>query len=304
VGRSSKKNISIGAKYNRWTICGEKFTGDKNLTYVPVRCDCGTTKSLKATVVTSGASKSCGCLSREKASERMAKQNKEFAKWRTGKSKYLDTKVGSRYGRLTVTSSAFRVGYGKYNIDVVCDCGTAKTLSVNLLVRGCIQSCGCIAKEKSSRRATERNKTHGLSGHKLYHVWSKMIDRCHNESSGDFKYYGGRGISVCDRWRHDLSLFIRDMETSFFDGATIERIDVNGNYSPENCTWATRKEQARNQRQNRLLTIDGETKTLSEWCEDYGLAYELVRCRLIRGWPIEISLTAPKGYRLAKAQHT
>ena len=118
-----------------------------------------------------------------------------------------------------------------------------------------------------------------------------MKSRCYTESNSDYKDYGGRGISICDEWLNDfVSFYNWSMNNSYSDGLSIDRIDVNGNYEPSNCRWATNKEQANNKRTNMFCTINGETKTLKEWSEERGIIYNTVRHRLALGYTVEEAL--------------
>lgn len=126
-----------------------------------------------------------------------------------------------------------------------------------------------------------------------YSVWRDMRNRCYNENTDRYDIYGGRGITVCDRWRTSFDAFLEDMGPRPSEEHSIDRIDVNGNYEPANCRWATRKEQGRNRRDNRLLTWSNETKTLSAWSEETGIEPDTITERLRRGWTIEATLTTP-----------
>lgn len=135
-------------------------------------------------------------------------------------------------------------------------------------------------------------KRHGLSGDPLWNRWRRMIQRCHGGRSAK-SGYAGRGISVCQRWRESFDAFVEDMGHPPTPKHQIERIDNDGNYEPGNCCWATPAEQARNRRDNKLLTIDGITKPLSEWLKASTVSRGTVEMRLKRGWPPAIALTAP-----------
>lgn len=136
------------------------------------------------------------------------------------------------------------------------------------------------------------NFKHGKRNTNIYGVWQTMKTRCYNEHSEKYKNYGGRGITVCDEWRNDFQAFYNwAINNGYDDNLTIDRIDVNEDYSPSNCRWITNKEQQRNRRNNRNITINGETHCLSEWCEILGLNYNTVRSRLnIYKWSIERAL--------------
>lgn len=132
---------------------------------------------------------------------------------------------------------------------------------------------------------------HGDKHSQLYTVWCHIKARCYNTHDKSYKYYGGRDIKMCDEWYNNYVTF-KDwaVNNGYSKGLTIDRIDVNGNYEPNNCRWVTMKQQSRNTRRNRYFTINGETHCLSEWCELLGLKYNKVQARLKRGWDIKKSL--------------
>lgn len=127
--------------------------------------------------------------------------------------------------------------------------------------------------------------------HPLYQIWNGMIQRCFNDKRKNYHRYGGRGITVCDRWL-DFNNFIADMESTYQKGLTIDRIDNNGNYSPNNCKWSTTKEQANNRRNNHFITYQGMTKTLMGWANYLNLKHSTLAMRIEKyGWSIEKALT-------------
>lgn len=136
------------------------------------------------------------------------------------------------------------------------------------------------------------NFKHGKYRTHIYNTYSGMKARCYNIQDQAYNNYGGRGIKMCDEWKNDFMTF-HDwaMENGYNDTLTIDRIDVDGNYSPDNCRWATRKQQARNRRSNLNYTINGVTHCLKEWCEIYDINYQLVWDRLKRGWNLLKALT-------------
>lgn len=208
-------------------------------------------------------------------------------------SKRID-RTGERFGRLTIVRFA---GVGKNWVGIwecICDCGNIVKVQYNNLYNGTTRSCGCLKREVTTKRSTK----HGLSGGhghytRLYYIWLNMRRRCFSKKSLDYRYYGGRGITICAEWSDYANFYNWAMANGYRDDLTLERIDNNGNYEPSNCRWVTRKEQARNTRQNHLISFNGETKTLAEWAETYGLNRSALLARLQRGWPIELALTTP-----------
>lgn len=153
--------------------------------------------------------------------------------------------AGQRFGRLIALCDTGKRRAGKPLWKCRCDCGKTVEVASGNLVSGNSKSCGCASVEK----LMERNVTHGGSGTRLHRIWDSMKTRCTNPNSKTFKYYGGRGISVCTEWLHDFTAF-RDwaLANGYRDDLTLDRIDTDGNYGPTNCRWATWHEQRMNQR--------------------------------------------------------
>lgn len=194
---------------------------------------------------------------------------------------------GNKYGRLTVIKRADKTGRVYWLCQ--CDCGNKTEVASQYLRNGRTQSCGCLQRELASERRT----SHGMSSSALYFIWQGIRDRCFNPNSDSYKNYGERGITMCERWSESFEAFASDMgEPS--KGMTIERIDNDGDYSPENCRWASRQEQVRNTRHNRMITFDGQTMCMSEWAEKTGISYSAISQRLNRlGWSVDRALTTP-----------
>lgn len=132
-----------------------------------------------------------------------------------------------------------------------------------------------------------RKIKHGKYGTRLFNIYNNIKYRCYNRNHHKYKIYGARGITMCDEWLHDFMTFYDwAVNNGYNESLTIDRIDVNGNYEPNNCRWVDMKTQQRNRRNNSLVTYRGETKTLSEWCELLGLNYKTVQSRLRYGWSI------------------
>ncbi len=134
-------------------------------------------------------------------------------------------------------------------------------------------------------------KTHGMSSTKLYYAWQATKTRCYNKGRLDYKYYGGRGIKVCDRWLNSFENFREDMGSTWKKGLSIDRIDVDGNYEPGNCRWVHVGRQSGNRRSNRLLTFEGKTKTIADWAELLGMSRYTLYYRMNNGWSVKTALT-------------
>ncbi len=170
----------------------------------------------------------------------------------------------------------------------ICQCGKEGRVTGMALRTGASKSCGCLAKEMSSARAS----THGLNKHPLYGVWSLMMHRCYNPKNSAFPNYGARGIKVCERW-HDVSNFIADVTPTYIEGLTLDRKENDGDYCPDNTRWATRKQQASNRRSNVLFAHGGVTKTIFQWAEHFNIPPRTFWARLKRGWSFEKASSTP-----------
>lgn len=203
---------------------------------------------------------------------------------------------GMRFGRFTVSERVPSDSQGTRWL-CVCDCGSQKIVSSQVLSRGTTKSCGCLRREVSTERGRSSVK-HGHSangGSPTLRTWRSMIKRCTDPSDKDWSRYGKRGIKVCEAWSDNFENFLSDMGPRP-PGLTLERRDNDGRYGPENCYWATRKRQANNRISNSCLTINGETRTLTDWAAHHGLRPGLVYTRFHRGWPIERMFEPPRPY--------
>jgi hypothetical protein len=194
------------------------------------------------------------------------------------------TVEGCSFGRLLVIGAAFRTRRSGSRTDwqvvASCDCGAVDCYYLRNLTTGMTTSCGCTQKERTRQASLK----HGMRKDPLYAVWNAMRDRCHNPNNGAYGRYGGRGIKVCERWEQ-FENFFADMGQRPSPQHSIDRIDNNGDYCPENCRWATRNEQGKNKRNNILLTIDGETRHYTEWADLFGISRSTVLKRIRKGWP-------------------
>jgi hypothetical protein len=196
--------------------------------------------------------------------------------------------TGQRFGRLLAVSYAGPArGHQLWNC--VCDCGnTCVVRSNNLLTRSSI-GCGCIRREKCRERST----THGRSRTTEFNTWQSIQMRCHNPNDTSYHNYGGRGITVCARWRESFANFLADMGPRPSPKHSLDRINNDGPYSPENCRWATKSEQDANKRSAVLLTYMGSTKIPGEWARLTGIKISTLSARLKLGWTVEDALTMP-----------
>jgi hypothetical protein len=195
---------------------------------------------------------------------------------------------GRTFGRWTVVEAA-GIRNNRAAWRVRCDCGAEKVLGSNVLIHGKSKSCGCLKIEVVTKHGHARD-SHTTP---TYQAWEGMIQRCTNPRAKKFADYGGRGITVCERWR-DFTNFLADMGERP-DGMELDRIDNDGPYSPENCRYATRAQQTRNKRNNRLVTFNGETLCLMDWSARTGISFPNLRYRIESGWSAEKALTTPGG---------
>jgi hypothetical protein len=192
------------------------------------------------------------------------------------------------FGRLTTIGPKFLVGKNRTAYQVCeCSCGVVVTVRTASMASGSTKSCGCYAR----RLCSDLNKTHGQTGVVEHRAWKNIFARCYNANCPEYKNYGGRGIKVCDRWSgySGFQNFLEDMGRRPSSDHSLDRIDVNGNYCPENCRWATRKEQCNNTRRNRIITHNGKTQTLSQWSAELGIHVATIRRRLTANKPINIA---------------
>lgn len=194
------------------------------------------------------------------------------------KKKVKNDLTGQKFGRLTAIGIDDR-GVKRTYYFCQCECGSIKSVRSDSLIDGTIRSCGCMKREQDRTNLTANHK-HKMSRTRPYEIWQGMKGRCYNPHDARYDRYGGRGITVCDEWRNDFGAFYGwALENGYADDLTIDRIDNDKGYSPDNCRWADVETQCRNRSSNINITIGNATKTLTEWCEIFELPYQTIRAR-------------------------
>lgn len=199
--------------------------------------------------------------------------------------------LSGRFGRLTIVARDGSSNDGQAMWRVICDCGNTARVRGASLRSGATQSCGCY----KLQRISETKWKHGSTESKEYRIWSGILTRCKNKNRRFYKNYGGRGIMVCDRWANDFSAFLSDMGPMPSDAHTLDRINNDGDYDPDNCRWATRTEQNNNRRDNRIVIYSGSQMSLADAIRKAGSIVEryTVHKRLKLGWDLERAITTP-----------
>lgn len=207
--------------------------------------------------------------------------------------KVAKDKTGMRFGRLTVLSRAENVKPGRVRWICKCDCGNQTIVYSNNLKENGTLSCGCYRREVRCAVNKRRSK-HGLAKSRLYRIWFGIKRRCYSESGENYERYCARGIKVCDEWINSFESF-RDwaMSHGYSDDLSIDRIDNDGDYTPDNCRWVNAKIQGNNRSTNRVLEYGGRKLNVTQWANEVGLNKKTLEGRLLRGWSVEKALTTP-----------
>lgn len=316
-----------GKRFGLWTVIKRTQSGN-----CLCKCDCGTGKEVKIYNLKSGKSTSCGCarkndlvgkkIGKLKIMKRLP-MKKSYVEYEclcdcgntiikahsnlvstvgekccsNCKTPKVEDISGKRFGRLTAIKYIGK-SKGKQTLwECKCDCGNIAIVHHQNLKSGHTSSCGCY----NSEVASEREKEHGQSGTRLYNIWHDMIYRCYNGNHRSYKDYGGKGIIVCNEWKDDFEAFRNwAIENGYKENLSIDRIDSDKNYCPENCRWATDIQQANNTSRNLIFTVDGYTDTLANLCRKYNIPYTLAHSRIYRNWDIKKALTEPSQRKRAR----
>lgn len=256
-----KKTNYIGMTFGSWKVIDydtQKCQETKN-TYYVCQCSCGQIKSVYGMSLKNGKSTQCKSCSL---------------------TKYPDQNmIGMRFGNLTIIKLEKREKGNSYWL-CKCDCGNNKIVLGRSLFHGNTRSCGCLQKETAS----EIFSTHKMSNKRIYHTWENMISRCYYTKDMSYRAYGGRGITVCDEWKSSFETFYNwAVSHGYSDTLTIDRINVNGNYEPNNCRWVDMISQANNRRTNRYFMINGENLTISQIARKFNLNPNTLRTKIRNG---------------------
>ena len=268
---SSKRLNLTGERYGKLTVI--KYIGYKNKKSIwECQCDCGNIVNKSVGELRGGGTISCGCWRKERVKANL---------------------IGKKFGRLTVVEEVGRNKWGGVIWRCQCDCGNITETLSKYLLNGDTTSCGCRRME-ILKETTELETTHHMTNTRLYRIWSSMKRRCYNLNDKNYKNYGERGITICEEWNEFINFYNWAIKNNYDDNLTIDRIDVNKNYEPNNCRWVDRKIQGNNTRRNHYITYNGETKTMSEWADLYGINYNTLRGRINNyNWSIEKAFNTP-----------
>jgi hypothetical protein len=235
-------------------------------------CDCGRLCIKKEKLLLSKRSRSCGCL------------------LKIIKHMHIKNMSGKQFGRLVVGNISHKDKRGNWHWNCKCECGNLCIINGASLRSGFTQSCGCYKKDAQYSTFLQ----HGVANTKLAAVRTHMLQRCYNIKNKSYHNYGGRGITVCEAWRtNPISFYDWAFSSGYKVGLSLDRINNDGNYEPDNCRWVGRKEQSNNTRANHYITYKGETKTIANWTEELQFSNGLISSRLLKGWTEEEALTLP-----------
>lgn len=265
-----------GQKFGRLTVIKLHGLDKRNKALWECKCDCGSEK----TVIVSNSNlrnwklPSCGCWAKE-----VELENK------------IKARIGKNYNKLTIISYAYTKNNETY-WKCQCSCGKEIILPYGKLTSGQIKSCGCAYKDNLQKikngEIKPPNFKHGDSNSRLYNIYQGMKDRCYNKNGKDYKDYGARGIKICEEWFDSYTSFKEwCLSNGYQDNLTIDRINVNADYCPENCRWANITQQNNNKRTNILIEYRGQKLSLKQLSKLVGINYQTLYNRYKRGWPLE-----------------
>ena len=202
-------------------------------------------------------------------------------------SKLIDL-IGRKFGKLTVIKKVESNSLGRAMWLCKCDCGNEVIVQGTCLRNGNTKSCGCLRIENSKSKTVK----HNLTKHRIYNIYIHIKQRCNKPKCKQYKWYGAKGIQICEEWEKDFINFYNwAMANGYKENLSIDRINVNGNYEPSNCRWVDMKTQQNNRGNNFRVKINNQTHTLPEWAEIYKISIHTIRTRLARGWKVQEAIT-------------
>lgn len=199
--------------------------------------------------------------------------------------------TGERFGRLRVISRAQNSSSGSARWNCVCECGRTVVVDAGKLKNGHTKSCGCLRAEQNRTVALK----HGMCKTRIHRIWMQIHARCNAKTGKNYEWYAERGITVCDEWSEFQNFYQWSISNGYADDLSIDRIDVDKGYSPENCRWADAITQANNKRNNFKIEYAGRTQTVPQWARETGLTPNTIRYRILHGWDPADALTIPAG---------
>ena len=201
-----------------------------------------------------------------------------------------NTILDQKYGRLTILELAGKNKFGHMLVKCKCECGNTMVTEATRVIHGKTLSCGCLQKEVAAKRMT----VHGMTNTRLHAIWQAMIRRCEDPKNNRYYSYGAKGIAVCNEWKDFTNFKNWSFANGYSEELSIDRINNDKGYCPENCRWATKIQQANNKTNNRMLTYKGQTKTAKQWSRFFGFDYKYFHEKLKKcGWSIEKVLEIP-----------
>lgn len=274
---SNKRDIKdyIGKRFGHLTVIGQAPKTHPCSNRFLFQCDCGVIFAQVPSNIIRGQKTSCG--------------NCEYSQSHHNSEEKCKDLIGKRFGKLVVIDVIHKE-YFSYKTMLLCqcDCGNTYEAAFYPLTHGQIKSCGCGRAKAGFRDGRSKRNPN------LYTLWAQMLSRCENPDNKWYYRYGGRGIKVCEEW-HDYLKFEEWVESNGGKpkGMSLDRIDNNSDYCPENCKWSTQKEQTRNTNRNVNITYNGKTQCLSDWANELGVTFSTLEHRYHRGWDVERMLTTP-----------
>ena len=254
--RGLPRESLVGNKYGYLTVVDIDFDRSHNQAHWICRCDCGNVVTVRGSSLKSGHTRSCGCI---------------------GNRREVDDLRGKRFGRLVVIEFDHIDKYHSSQWLCRCDCGNEVVVSRGNLIKGRARSCGCYKRDIQR----DLHIKHGEYQSRLHNIWGDMKQRCGNKKNTNYHLYGERGITVCDEWIDDYETFRNwALNNGYSDELTLDRMDNDGMYCPDNCRWADHYTQMNNTRRTRHITYNNETHSISEWARKLGISKNTLYYRL------------------------